>query len=926
MVNEYIVLDLETTGLDPINDKIIEIGAVKIQNNKIVDEFSTFINPDVSIPEHISKLTNIFDKDVINAPSLEQVTSELEDFIDSLSIVGQFISFDMSFLYENNIRFPNPVIDTRDLAMILLPTLSSYSLAKLVTHLEVDNTNPHKALSDAKATANVFIKLKNMISGIDIKSQLMISLLSERSESDLSSFFSQEINAQARFATGNKFDQLKVLKNNTTVTDIVETDKVEFNFSLTDIFNKLQDIKYPLAYEHRAGQIELSNEILDILQNGGRLLSEAGPGLGKSLAYLLAACHFSLNMGEKVIISTHRNNLQNQLFNKEYKLAKELVNDLADYNDLAVSVLKGRQNYLCLNSFAEVLSKLEILDSDTFRFYSRIAVWIEMTQFGDYSEINLNKKERLLWSSINSNDTDCLKNSKKHNIFGECFLYKARSAAEESNIVIINHSLLIANSVNNESVLPYFDNLIIDEAHQLHNVAATQLATSINLIEIQRYISRNIISAMFDFRKKIFDASLTSNDPKTLELSVKDTQAQCEDAIAYLRNHIKSLQSNFDELTRNLQYFNSSEQDLPIVNNLISHEQWLDSVDIAKNIASYFSKISNKINSHLNVLEINNFKDSSYKNKLKSFVMMLDSKSTLIEETMLPNKKNYLICLSSSVNNVGFTIRPNDISESIEQLVYNDKNAIIALSATLRSYKGSNYDYKFIAEEIGLSDAKTLSIKSPYDYKTSVLALTIKNIAEPNNNDYVNDLVESISAISKILKGQCLVLFTSNDTLSKTYNKLIENTESEVTFLAQGIDGQPFQLLRKFQENPNAVLMGTSSFWDGVDIPNNFLKCVIMTRLPFSVPSDPVVLASTMNMDNSFADYQLPSAVLKFRQGFGRLIRSSKDKGIFVLLDSRLSTKNYGHAFENSIDDVELLKIEKEGLTELIEKWRHDDN
>ena len=926
MVNEYIVLDLETTGLDSINDKIIEIGAVKIQDNVVVDEFSTFVNPHITIPANISKLTNIFDKDVADAPALEEVTSDFIDFIGSSPIVGQFISFDMSFLNENNIHFVNQIIDTRDIAMIVLPTLSSYSLASLVSHFKINNSNPHKALSDAKATANVFIQLKSMIGALDVTSQLTIALLAERTDSDLASFFVQEIKPKQVFAAGNKFEQLKALKNNIVVSDVTEIDKVEFNFSLSDIFKKLNDNKYPLVYEHREGQIDLSNEILNILQNGGQLLSEAGPGLGKSLAYLLAACHFSLNNGEKVIISTHRNNLQNQLFNKEYQLAKELVKDLTSTDDLHVSVLKGRQNYICLNNFAEVLSQLDQLDSDTFRFYSRIAVWIEITQFGDYSEINLNKKERFLWSSINSNDADCLQNSKRHNILGPCFLYKARSAAEESNIVIINHSLLIANSMNNENVLPYFDNLIIDEAHQLHNVAATQLAQSVNLIEIQRNLSKNIISAMFDFRKNSFDVSLKSNDPKTLELSLKDTQAQCEDAIAFLRNNVKALQSNFNDLISNLRYFNSSDQGLPIVNNLVSHEQWLDSIDIAKQIASYFSQISNKISSHLNILEINNFKDSAYKNKLKSFAVMLDNKSSLIEDTILLNKKNYLVCLNSSVHNVGFTVRPNDISESIESLVYNEKNAIIALSATLRSYKSNAYDYKFIAEEIGLSDAKTFSIESPYDYRSNVLAIAVKNIAEPSNHEYVNHLSESIDSITKILNGQCLVLFTSNDTLEKTYNKLMENTERGIPLLAQGIDGQPFQLLRKFQENPNSILMGTASFWDGVDIPNNFLKCVVITRLPFSVPSDPVVLASTMNMDNPFADYQLPSAVLKFRQGFGRLIRGSNDKGIFILLDSRISTKNYGHAFETAISNVELLKVNKQDLTPLIEEWNSDDN
>jgi DNA polymerase-3 subunit epsilon/ATP-dependent DNA helicase DinG len=930
MLEEFIVLDLETTGLDPLNDKIIEVGAVKINRNKIVESYSTFINPEINIPDYIVNLTGITNDDVRDAQVFAESSSDLVEFIGDRPIVGQFIKFDLDFLSESGLIFDNIVLDTRDLALILMPTLNAFSLSSLIKELNVSNASPHKALSDAQATAEVFISLRNLIKGLDIKSKIEISIIAAKNFSHLANFFKDEIEIEQDISIKdslyNTLIQYEKTFSNSEPTNELINPSLDKKHNMSELFNEFSKDNYDFDYEHRQGQIQLSEMIYSSLYDGGHLLAEAGAGIGKSLSYLLAASMYSLETSDKVIVSTHRNNLQNQLFDKDFKVVTQLINDLYKNNQFKVSVLKGRQNYLCLNNFLQILNENTGFNDNEFKFFSRISVWSNTTIFGDLAEINLNKKERDMWSTINANDSDCLINSRNHHIIGKCFLSKARELAEAANVVIINHSLLMSNIVNDEKVLPAFTSLIIDEAHQLHDIANQQLSKTINLSEIQKLLSKNIIPEILNSRKELFNLKLNSANLKDLEESHKTFQVACENCISFLRKNIKLINNNFDELLNESNHSNSTETEIPIVNNVISSDPWIDTLEIAKDISRHFGKFLLVIDRHMKAIDNDIKKYDKYLSRIGKLKLTIMDALDILDEDILDNDKEYLVSVASATNKIGFIIRPNDISETLEEFLYSSKKSVIALSATLRSYNNAIYDFNFVSKQLGLNQSDSISIKSPYDYENHVCSLAVNDIALPGSQNYEQVLASSIINVAQILEGRSLVLFTSNATLSNV-SEIVKASKSlgNIQVFAQGIDGQPYQLIRKFQDNPKSILLGTSSFWEGIDITNNMLQCVIMTRLPFLVPSDPVLLANTMNNHDVFGTYQLPTAILKFRQGFGRLIRGINDKGIFLVLDSRIATKSYGSFFIESIKDTNLEIITNSQLANKVRDWKSNE-
>ena len=930
MLEEFIVLDLETTGLDPLNDKIIEIGAVKITGSKIVESYSTFINPEKNIPDYIVNLTGITNDDVRDAPVFAESSSDLVEFIGDRPIVGQFIKFDLDFLSESGLIFDNIVLDTRDLALILLPTLNAFSLSSLIKELNVSNTSPHKALSDAQATAEVFISLRNLIKELDIKSKIEISIIAAKNFSHLANFFKDEIEIEQEISIKDSLYSTliqyeKTFSNSEPTNELINPSLDKKN-NMSELFNEFSKDDYDFNYEHRQGQIQLSEMIYSSLYDGGHLLAEAGAGIGKSLSYLLAASMYSLETSEKVIVSTHRNNLQNQLFDKDFKVVTQLINDLYENNQFKVSVLKGRQNYLCLNNFLQILNENTGFNDNEFKFFSRISVWSNETIFGDLAEINLNKKERAMWSTINANDSDCLINSRNHHIIGKCFLSKARELAEAANVVIINHSLLMSNIVNDEKVLPAFTSLIIDEAHQLHDIANQQLSKTINFSEIQKLLSKNIIPEILNSRKELFNLKLNSANLKDLEESHKTFQVACENCISFLRKNIKLINNNFDELLNESNHSNNTETEIPIINNVISSDPWLDTLEIAKDTSRHFGKFLLVIDRHMKAIDNDIKKYDKYLSRIGKLKLTIMDALDILDEDILDNDKEYLVSIASATNKIGFIIRPNDISETLEEFLYSSKKSVIALSATLRSYNNAIYDFNFVSKQLGLNQSESISIKSPYDYENHVCSLAVNDNALPGSQNYEQVLASSIINVAQILEGRSLVLFTSNATLSNV-SEIVKASKSlgNIQVFAQGIDGQPYQLIRKFQDNPKSILLGTSSFWEGIDITNNMLQCVIMTRLPFLVPSDPVLLANTMNNHDVFGTYQLPTAILKFRQGFGRLIRGINDKGIFLVLDSRIATKSYGSFFIESIKETNLEIITNSQLADKVRDWKSNE-
>ena len=477
MSTSYVVIDLETTGLDIYRDKIIEVAAVKIKRGLITDEFSTLISIDSELSEEISVLTGITAEMLQGQPRIEDIIPALADFIGDADIIAHNAEFDHGFLS----RFwtdDREWIDSITLAQIIYPCEPSHSLSWLTGTLNIDNHNAHRALSDALATAELFILMEKDFSLLSEQVKTELVSLCQNDQSPLAGFIRLRCETNAPLSQGknakgkNQFGQKREI-NEDYILDIKKLEQylgtdAAFKERITD-------------FEERPQQLTLAKEVAKTLNNGGCLLAEAGTGTGKSLAYLLPATLYSLGSGKQIAVSTHTRNLQEQLLGKDIPMLCQLLN-----TKINAAVLKGRGNYLC-NRLYKYFSQEP---TDELRYFlMRVAVWKASSQSGDSGEMSLNSYSRRKWQRLCATKDNCAPFCPNRQS-NTCWVQKARIKASEADILILNHSLLIANAAREAGFLPELPYLIIDEAQHLESATEDQLTTSIDFFDILNLISR----------------------------------------------------------------------------------------------------------------------------------------------------------------------------------------------------------------------------------------------------------------------------------------------------------------------------------------------------------------------------------------------------------------------------------------------------
>ncbi len=477
MANTYVVIDLETTGLDNTYDKIIEVAAVKIRRGLIVEEFSSLIAIDTPLTEEISSLTGITDEMLENQPRIEAVIPTLAEFIGEADIIAHNADFDRSFLVRH---WPDERswIDSITLAQIVFPCEPSYSLAWLTKALDIDNNNAHRALSDALATAELFIRMEKELSTFPDFLKEKLAQLCEGDDSALAAFISKCCANRAVSVPANKE---KITRSSSPKREINEEYCLDID-SLENYLGESAEFKERIpGFEERPQQLRLAQEVAKTLNNGGCLLAEAGTGTGKSLAYLLPAAQYARGSGKQVAVSTHTRNLQEQLWQKDIPMLSNLLN-----TPVKAAVLKGRSNYLCQRLYKYFANE----PTDDLRYFlMRVAVWRVQTHDGEKGELSLNSFSRRYWQRLCASRENCApfcpfrqRNS--------CCVQKARIKAAEADILIINHSLLIANAANEGGLLPELPYLIIDEAQHLEHATEDQLTSVLDFFDILNLLGR----------------------------------------------------------------------------------------------------------------------------------------------------------------------------------------------------------------------------------------------------------------------------------------------------------------------------------------------------------------------------------------------------------------------------------------------------
>jgi len=924
MANRTLVaLDIETTGLESKTDRIIEIGAVLFSDKGIEGEFETLVNPGMSIPPFISSLTGITDAMVRGKkiPYIEQAISQLIDFVGDVPVIGHNVKFDLSFLRAAGGLKDNPAIDTYEMASVILPSEGRYNLRALGQVLGVPMRATHRAMDDTKVTQAIYQIMYDMILDLPLPTLGEIVRLSPGGRWGGTLPFKwafEEMKKKNPSAAGTPYQnpllsqvppiELKALEPNETVKGL-NMDDVSAVLEPGGPFHK----KFP-DYEHRSEQLEMLRTAALAISDGRHYLIEAGTGIGKSLAYLIPSAMWATKNQQRVVISTNTINLQDQLISKDIPL----LLDTMDLNCKA-TVLKGRSNYLCPHHL-ESLRKSKPKNADEMRVLGKILVWLESSLSGDRGEINLNGPiERRIWNRISSDHEDCSTEGCLKRTGGRCPFYQARQRAHSSHIIIVNHALLLADVATGNRILPEYDTLVIDEAHHLESATTNALSfyTSHRLLRRSLTTLGDEKKGILNWVLKLGEKSASPSNVGVLTKLVKSlvnrslqTESRMNEFFGTLKLSLERSPggrspSRYTQQVRIEPASAAPDNFRGIMRDQGDWESVEKKWDEARQILYSLSEDIQKLWEMINDLLGKNRKDESqYEavlNDLREVSRELYDLYENIDQMVFEPDPNmiYWIEAPPPKREIAVKAAPLHIGELMERYIWFEKRAVILTSATLTT--AGSFDY--IRNRLGANDAEVLALGSPFDYQNAALLYLVEDVKEPSDyRGHQLDLNRGLISLCKAVGGRTLVLFTSYSQLQETARNITGPlAQEDIIVFEQGSGPSPHNLLKSFRQAEQAVLLGTRAFWEGVDIPGQDLSVLVIAKLPFQVPSDPIVAARAETYSNSFQEYMLPEAILSFRQGFGRLIRTKKDVGVVAIFDKRLISKTYGDLFLKSL-------------------------
>jgi ATP-dependent DNA helicase DinG len=625
-------------------------------------------------------------------------------------------------------------------------------------------------------------------------------------------------------------------------------------------------------YEYRESQIEMAQAVSNAIKNSQHLLVEAGCGIGKSFAYLIP---FILWTEEKktrrVVISTYTKTLQQQLLDKDIPfLAKALG------MNLKAALCVGTQNYVCLKKLNSIWQDKLLNTLDETRQIQDIFKWVESSEDGLKMNINFKVSESL-WGDICRTTETCHNNNCP--FLDECFYFKAKKKQVEANILIANHNMLFTDIASGSKVLPKYESIVFDEAQNIEDIASDTLSMSVSMLGVKIFLSK-IYKARSKRCLLSKTKTITRDSKKDLIETVKLTQKAANLFFTSVLDEFNIQDTTFTINTPDMFHNNLSAPMLAL--------------------ADILEKTSKELLNEEERAEFNH-----YSRRCKNTALTL--------ETILSRKmENYVYYLEISTKKKGircsFSASPIDVSELLKQLVFEDIVPVILTSATLTV----NNSFNFIKKRLGIAGADEIRLDSPFNFHSNVLLYAPADLPDPSYalDSFKYELSDRISEILEIVKGRTFILFTSYSMLYSTGEELL-NRFPGLNFLFQG-ELSRNKMLDSFKENSNSVLLGTTTFWQGVDIPGRDLECVIITKLPFAVPDNPITESRINRISsegrNPFMEYQVPIASLLFKQGFGRLIRHKQDFGIVAVLDPRVKKRKYGKTFINSLPECNEIK------------------
>ena len=607
-------------------------------------------------------------------------------------------------------------------------------------------------------------------------------------------------------------------------------------------------------FSPRAQQQEMADVIGDSLEQNGVLIGEAGTGTGKTFAYLVPA----LMSGKKVIISTGTKHLQDQLYHRDLPVIRDALK-----LPISIALLKGRANYLCLNRLGEAGGQGNSMTSKLHVQLTTVREWAEQTVIGDIAELSSVPEDSTVWPMVTSTADNCL--GQECPQFNDCHVYKARKEANDADILVVNHHLFMADMSLREGgfgeVLPGAEAVIFDEAHQLHDIASLFFGSTVTSRQLLD-LSRDVFTAYLKDASDMPDIEDAGND---LEKAAKDFRlslgpAKQKAPWREIKNNPR-VKAGLKDLIEKLQTLKDCLK---------------PAAERSRGLETCFVRTDSILNRLIGFTDQNTKEDDSSEGVLQWY------------ETY---QRAFIL-----------NVTPLEISKVFQARRQSYQCSWIFTSATLAV--GESFSY--FAHRLGLDDATTKLWDSPFDYPNQALLYLPSLGLEPNHPQYTAAVVDAAIPVLQASQGRAFVLFTSHRALKEAAELFA--AKLDFTLLIQG-QAPKAELLEQFRNTPSAVLLGTSSFWEGVDVRGEALSCVIIDKLPFASMGEPVMQARLDAMrkqgKNPFMEYQLPEAVITLKQGVGRLIRDENDTGVLMICDPRISTKSYGRIFLSSLPPMQ---------------------
>ncbi|WP_100372735.1 ATP-dependent DNA helicase DinG [Bacillus sp. FJAT-45037] len=939
MNDRFIVVDVETTGHSVAKgDRIIQIGAVVIESGKIVERFASFVNPEIDIPPFIEELTGINNQMVEQAPTFEELVTELLPLFENVGFVAHNVPFDYSFLKKQFELIGHALpkmncYDTVELSRMLLPKEESYKLGHLAWSLGLDHDRPHQADSDAEVTAEIFLLLLKKLESLPVLTLQQLIPIVRHFRSHLEQMIDEMVMNKLKKGTSDDdeydcYRQFALKKSQKD--DVIEKDADEamtFKSYRERLFSSRDGLKDAFVhYEARAGQVEMMDEVDHAFHMNEHVLIEAGTGTGKSLAYLLPSVFYAEETGNPVVVSTQTIPLQDQLLQRDLPLLNKLVPF-----QVKIALLKGRSHYLCLRKFEDSLKTVSEDTYDVRLIKAQILIWLTETEHGDVEELNIPTGGRAFWFDVQSDATSDL--GRFSPWFSRCFYHQARRRAKEAHLVVTNHALLLTDLVHEQSLLPSYSHAVIDEAHHLEEAASEHLGMKVDYVTFTYLLQR-------------VGQDMNSGMLSHIDRLCENYDVEGRDKLKTTVEQLSQIREELDELFRMLHMY-VSDKNKTVASDVgrssyryksfeESGRSWDAILECTMRVHMFTGNMVTGFQTLLHSLTQMNerltYQDQAILSDCQRLIETFSEEEQKLYELLLEADPDYVYWMEiepRGAKNATFIYsKPIQVSEQLADQFFAKKKSVILTSATL-SINGS-FDYQL--EKLGLRDfgTKVCTIDSPFSYKEQAKLLIptdMPTIKEVSDEQFAMDASIKIWRIAEKKRGKMLVLFTSYEMLKKVYDYVKDLSEIEpIPLIGQGISsGSRAKLIKSFKQADQAILFGTSSFWEGIDLPGDELTSLVIVRLPFSPPDQPLLQAQSERAKeegkNPFMDVSLPQAIIRFKQGFGRLIRTKEDKGSVFVLDRRIQTTRYGKLFIRSLPDVPVHEDKLETLLDQFDDY-----